>query len=326
MQDESFLIVNDTCMAGGFSFTVADMAAPTVLILGTTGRLGSVLLQHLAPRFKICAPARAVADLGHPQELRRWLERTPFDMAINAAAITSLEVCEDEPERALRVNAESAGELAAVCAQRGARCIHFSTDYVFAGSTGSLILETEEPLPVNVYGRSKRAGEVAVLAACPDALVARVSWLFGPAGGDVPEAVLHRALKGEPLGFIEDKWSVPSSTVDISAWVERLLTDLAHVSGTLHLCNTGVATWRDYAQVTLDLAERHGLLPPHPQGGSWQTKGLRLRDFPQFRAARPPFTVMSNEKLAHLLGEAPRAWQAALESHILHLAASRNQA
>lgn len=183
--------------------------------------------------------------------------------------------------------------------------------------------ENEEPAPVNAYGRSKRAGEVAVLAACPDALVARVSWLFGPAGGDVPDAVLRRAAEGGPLGYIEDKWSVPSSTVDVSAWVERLLTDLAHVSGTLHLCNTGVATWRDYAQVTLDLAKRHGLLPA---GAAWKTQGLRLRDFPQFRAVRPPFTVMSNEKLAHLLGAPPRSWQAALESHILDIAAGRSQA
>lgn len=305
------------------------MAVKTVLILGATGRLGQVLAGQLRQRFHVLTPGRQQADLSAPAAFRRSLREADFDLVVNAAAITSLEACEDDPALACRVNAEAAGETAAECARRGARLIHISTDYVFGGEGSGLRTETHEACPANEYGRSKRAGELAVLAACPQALVARVSWLFGPAGGDVPSAVLHRALGGEPLGYIEDKWSVPSSTVDIAGWIGLLLEDLAHVSGTLHLCNTGVATWRDCAQVTLDLASRHGLLPPPPDTGTdgrWLTHGLRLRDFPQFRAVRPAFTVMSNEKLAFLTGAAPRSWQAALESHILHLAASRSVA
>lgn len=287
---------------------------PRLLILGATGRLGATLAAHYAPRYEILAPGRETLDLSRPETVAQELEHVDFDLAINAAALTSPDLCEDNPGLAMRVNAESAAIVAKVCANRWLRFIHLSTDYVFEGKGCVFLTEESVAEPVNAYGRSKRAGEVAVLAANADALVARVSWLFGPGGGGVPETALQRAREGQPLGFIEDKWSVPTSTVDIARWLERLFTDLSSVSGLLHLCNTGVATWRDYAQVSLDLAHRHWLLDrPH------FTHGLRLRDFPQFKAARPPFTVLNNARLSFILGETPRSWQSALEDHIVSM-------
>ncbi|WP_166647255.1 SDR family oxidoreductase [Prosthecobacter fusiformis] len=287
---------------------------PRLLILGATGRLGGTLAAHFVRSYEILAPGRQILDLNRPESVAQALNDLDFDFAINAAAVTSPDVCEDDPALAMRVNAESSGVVANVCASRGVRFIHVSTDYVFAGN-GCVFLDEKAPAqPVNAYGRSKREGEKAVLKACPEALVARVSWLFGPQGGGVPETAIQRAREGLPLGFIEDKWSVPTSTVDIARWLERLLVELASVSGLLHLCNAGVATWRDYAQVSLDLAHQHGLV-----GRCHATHGLRLRDFPQFKAARPPFTVMNNARLSFLLGETPRSWQSVLEEHIVSL-------
>lgn len=287
---------------------------PRLLILGATGRLGGALAAYFSRRYEIVAPGRGQLDLNRPETMEAGMMDLDFDLAINAAAVTSPDVCEDDPALALRVNTESAAIVARICGNRWLRFIHISTDYVFAGN-GCVFLDENAPAnPVNAYGHSKREGEKAVLAANADALVARVSWLFGPQGGGVPETALQRARDGQPLGFIEDKWSVPSSTVDISRWLDRLLVEQAQVSGILHLCNTGVATWRDYAQVSLDLAHRHGLLER-----AFSTHGLRLRDFPNFKAARPPFTVMSNARLAFILGETPRTWQSALEDHIVSL-------
>ncbi len=308
---DGFLIASCT---GAVCDVPLMMDRPRLLLLGATGRLGRTLAAHYSPRYEVISPRRAELDLARPETVAQELEHLDFDLAINAAAVTSPDLCEEDPALALRVNAESAGIVAKVCANRWLRYIHISTDYVFAGN-GCVFLGEESPaVPVNAYGRSKLAGEQAVLKANADALVARVSWLFGPGGGGVPETALQRAKDGQPLGFIEDKWSVPSSTRDIAHWLERLFTDLSSVKGLLHLCNTGVATWRDYAQVSLDLAHQHGVLDrPH------LTQGLRLHDFPQFKAARPPFTVMSNSRLSFLLGESPRRWQDALEEHILEL-------
>lgn len=287
---------------------------PRLLILGATGRLGGTLAAYFAGRYEIVSPGRGQLDLNRPETVEAGMMDLDFDLAINAAAVTSPDVCEDDPALALRVNAESAAIVARICGNRWLRFIHISTDYVFAGHGCAFLDESAPANPVNAYGHSKREGEKAVLAANADALVARVSWLFGPQGGGVPETALQRAREGQPLGFIEDKWSVPSSTLDIAQWLDRLLVELAHVSGILHLCNTGVATWRDYAQISLDLAHQHGLLDR-----PFSTHGLRLRDFPNFKAKRPPFTVMSNARLAFILGETPRSWQSALEDHIVSL-------
>jgi len=286
-----------------------------LLILGATGRLGGTLAQVYASHYEVLTPGRTELDLSRPETIAQELAHLDFDVVINTAAITHPDACEDDPSLAIRVNAESAGIVAQICANRQVRCIHISTDYVFAGNGCVFLAESAPAKPVNAYGHSKRQGELAVMTANPQALVARVSWLFGPRGGGVPETAIQRALSSQPLGFIEDKWSVPSSTLDIAHWLERLFTDLYSVSGLLHLCNTGVATWRDYAQVTLDLAHQQGLLPE-----AQTTQGLRLQDFPQFKAKRPPFTVMSNSRLSFLLGETPRRWQDALKEHILALA------
>lgn len=286
-----------------------------LLLLGASGRLGGTLADLYAERHEVLAPSRRDLDLGQPGTLAAKLRALDFDCVINTAALTNLETCEAEPGLAMRINAESSGILAQVCAERGARCIHISTDYVFDGNGCVFLNESAPAQPVNAYGWSKLAGELAVLSACPQAVVARVSWLFGPKQADVPATAIQRARQGDPLGFIEDKWSVPSYTVDIAHWLERLFTDKADVSGILHLCNTGVATWRDYAQVALELAHKHGLLEQ-----TYATHGLKVKDFPQFKAVRPPFTVMSNNRLAFLFGETPRRWQDALEAHIESLA------
>lgn len=288
-----------------------------ILILGGTGRLGASLVEAWQQRWCIVAPTRQELDLSAPPgQVAQALRELEFDTAILAAGLTSPDVCEEQPALAHRLNAEVPATLAAECARRGARCIHLSTDYVFSGKGCSLLGEEATAEPVNVYGRTKLAGEKAVLAACPDALVGRVSWLFGPRGGDVPASVLARVRSGQALDFIEDKWSVPTGIVDVCVWIERLITDLREVSGLLHLCHTGVATWRDYAQVTLDLAFQQGLLDA-PQ----RTTGRRLREFVQFKAQRPPFTVMSNERLSQYLGHAPCSWQEALERHLAAWAA-----
>lgn len=283
-----------------------------LLILGATGRLGQTLAKLYATRYELLTPTRKELDLGQPESVRASLEKLVFDVVINTAAVTSPDVCEDDFDLAQKVNAESPEVLAEICAERNVRFIHFSTDYVFSGKGCVFLNESAPAHPINAYGRSKRAGELAVMAKNRTALIGRVSWLFGPSGGGLPDSAISRARENQPLGFIEDKWSVPTSTVDIAEWTERLFTDLGHVSGPLHLCNTGVATWRDYAQVTLDLAHRHGLLSELAH-----TSGLSLKDFPNFKAARPPFTVMSNAKLSFLLGHNPRRWQDALESYVI---------
>ena len=282
-----------------------------ILLLGGSGRLGRTLTAAWHNRHDLLLPGRTQLDLARPETLAAALDAFHFDTLVNTAGLTSPDACEDNPELAHHVNAESPGMLALACAQRGARLIHLSTDYVFAGNDSEPLDEQAPTEPVNVYGRSKLAGEQAVLAACPNALVARVSWLFGDSGGDVPATVLERARTGVPLDFIADKWSAPTWTSELADWLEQLITAHRSMAGPLHLCHSGPASWRDFAQAVIDLGHEVGLLPsPLP------TRACRLAEFSGFRATRPPWTVMANRRLTNLLGTPPRPWREALRLHL----------
>lgn len=277
-----------------------------ILITGATGRLGGVLARHYDLRYELICPGRGMLDLSRPESVNASLLGMDYDLLINCAGITSPDACAREPELALRVNAESPAVMAAECKRRGVRMIQISTDYVFGGEVDAPLSEETSARPVNHYGATKLAGEQAVLTVSTEALVARVSWLFG-GGNSFPDQMLRTAREGGELEAIADKWSVPTSMHDIARWLEIIWQKTPAVSGVLHLCNSGAASWQSYAQTVLNLAQELGLLD-HPA----VVKGNRLDDFPHFIARRPRHTLMSNERLAGLLGEPVRTWQSAL--------------
>jgi dTDP-4-dehydrorhamnose reductase len=286
-----------------------------LLITGTTGRLGGILARHFELRHDLLCPGRAGLDLTRPESLSAVLGGMTFDILINCAGITSPDVCAREPELAQLVNAESPAVMAAECQRRGVRMIQISTDYVFGGEVDTALTEDMETEPVNHYGITKLGGERAVLTACPEALVARVSWLFG-GGNSFPEQMLRAAREGREVEAIGDKWSAPTSMHDIARWLELLWRKGSSATGVLHLCNSGAASWQSYAQEVLDLAHELGMLDH-----SILVKGNRLDEFPHFIARRPRHTLMSNERLAGLLGEPVRSWQEALREWMASQAA-----
>ncbi|GEP42750.1 SDR family oxidoreductase [Brevifollis gellanilyticus] len=288
-----------------------------LLITGTTGRLGGVLVRHYTSRYDLLTPGRDRLDLSKPESMTTALRDMDFDLLINCAGITSPDVCEREPELAARINAEAPAVMATECQRRGARMIQISTDYVFDGETEDLLDETLITNPVNHYGRTKRDGETTVLRECPEALVARVSWLFGGSNGpSFPDQILNEVRQGKSLQAIGDKWSAPTSVHDIASWLELLWQKMPSVSGPLNLCNSGVATWQTYGQQVVDFAVELGLLAER-----LEVKGNRLDDFPSFIARRPRHTVMSNARLAELLGHPVRSWKEALREWLQSLCA-----
>lgn len=285
-----------------------------VLILGATGRLGACLVRHYRARHELLAPARADVDLGDPERCVKFLNGCAFDVLINCAGITSPDICEEQPEVARIINAAAPAAIAALCQRRGVRMIQVSTDYVFPGSGKEALLETDQAEPVNIYGETKLAGERGVLSACPGALAARVSWLFGPDKPSFPDSILRLAQSGQQVHAIADKWSTPSSIDDIAQWLEVLFTTHHGLDGALHLCNSGQASWQEYAQATVDIAHEAGLLR-HPV----EVHEQRLEGFPLFKARRPCFTPLSHSRFTGATGISPPTWREALERYLLGL-------
>lgn len=279
-----------------------------IAITGTTGRVGRALASHFsASDHEVIELPRAVCDLADP-DCADVLTDLDFEVLLNPAGSTSLEQCEDDPEFARRVNALAPGELAKICRKRGKRFLHFSTDYVFDGVEPGLRSEEDLPSPLSAYGRTKEEGERAVLA--EDGTVMRISWVFGPEKPAFPDQILNKALKGEELSAVGDKFSLPSYTPDISEWVEGLLS-AGLPGGIFHACNGGpVTSWHGIAlEIVRFLHERTGQPPA-------EVNNLSLAEMTAFRAVRPRHTAMSTTRLEAVLGKPPRDWREALRRHL----------
>lgn len=282
-----------------------------IAVTGVSGRLGSALAEGLGTRFEVLGLDRAALELADPDGIPARLAEHRFEVLIHPAALTSPDAAEDDPELAERVNAEAPGVLAAECRRRGARMIQISTDYVFGGEAPGMRAEDDPTAPAGVYGRSKLAGERAVLAAFPGACVARVCWLYGPGRPGFPEQVIERARRGERLELIDDKFSLPTWVPDLVDWI-RVLVERPELAGVVHAAPSGEpASWYDWGMAALEEAVACGLLEAMPELGRNSLEGCGL-----FRAPRPRHTAMANGRLAGILGAPPADWREALRRHL----------
>jgi dTDP-4-dehydrorhamnose reductase len=298
-------------------------AAPVrVGVLGAAGQLGRCLVREIEAAADLTlafAATRAEIDVGDVVAIGPWLDSLTtapgagVDVVVNAAAMTAVDVCESEVERAHRVNGLAPAAWARALSERGIRFMHISTDYVFAGD-GTRPYREEDPTdPRSVYGASKLEGEQGVLAADPHALVVRTSWVFGP-GRNFVVAILEQARKrrsGEaegPLRVVDDQRGRPTYAADLAlallVLARRMTTGEEPTGGILHLCNRGETTWYGFAREALAIAGYPEIaIDPVPTSA-----------FPT-PATRPAYSVLDCSRAARL-GLEMRDWSEALAGYL----------
>jgi dTDP-4-dehydrorhamnose reductase len=299
-----------------------------VVILGAGGRLGAALMREYRDKFDLTGFDRTQLDLSNLDKIREKLGALNFDILINAAAFTNVDLCEKERKQAFLVNAEAPRVLAEICRDKEAKLIHFSTDYVFDGAKREPYTESDPANPISVYGESKREGEKLVLQTHDQHLVMRVSWVFGPDRPSFVDGIIKRARESERVDAVADKFSTPTYTGDIAEmllpifskrdWSQRAPAPdgpeaghLQSFSGILHFANAGECSWQEYAQHALDCC--------HEIGVPLKTKtvgALKLSDMKNFIARRPIYTVLSTARYAGLSGIAPRSWRDAVAEYV----------
>ncbi len=267
-----------------------------LLIFGGSGRAGQVLVRMAREAgWQVLAPGHSECDMADERAVSQCVLHSGAGLVVNAAAISGLEACLDDPLQAHLVNAMALAAMALACRHTGARFVHLSTDYVLDGWRSGKKDEGAKCKPINVYGLSKREGEQQVLEALPEAVVARVSWICGnPAKPAFVENIVARALNGQELAAIADKESMPTDAEDIA----RVVLQLYDVSygGVLHVCSGGEPmSWYDCAVEALQTAADMGLLPSIPE-----VKSQKCAEVPFFRDPRPRYTAMNNERLLSL--------------------------
>src|SRR5690349_21151200 len=265
-----------------------------IVILGAGGRLGAALMRAYHAKFDVIGFNHAELDLAKADEIRAKISNLQFDVLINAAAFTNVDLCETEKDTAFAINAEAPGILAEICRDKNAKLIHISTDYVFDGHKRQPYTEEDPANPMSAYGESKRAGEKSVLQTSDRHVVARVSWVFGPDRPSFVDAMIKRAREEEKIEAIADKWSTPSYTLDLAEMLPRVF-DVD--GGIVHLANSGQCTWQEYAQHALDCCRAAGI--PLKASGVGATK---LDDMENWVAQRPVYSVLSTSKYQALTG------------------------
>lgn len=273
------------------------------LVTGANGQLGSDLRALLAGEdvTAVDLPEVDITDESALSALvEGWLAGGTGDaVVLNAAAYTAVDRAESEEELAARVNAHAPGELARQCAGR-ARLVHVSTDYVFDGVASSPYPEDAQPCPAGAYGRTKAAGERAVLAADPSAYVVRTAWVYGAAGANFVKTMCRLAGERETVRVVDDQYGSPTWSRHLAAGLLALAAR-APAPGIYHATGGGSTTWCGFARAIF--AE----IGADPE----RVRPIRTADYP-VAAPRPAYSVLSDARW-RAAGLAPLApWREAL--------------
>jgi dTDP-4-dehydrorhamnose reductase len=300
---------------------------PSVLLLGENGQVGAELLSLLAQFGDPVALDRQDLDLCRPDEIRRIVRHVRPQLIVNAAAYTAVDKAETEHSIAYAVNAEAPGILAQEARKIGAALVHYSTDYIFDGSKQAPYLESDSTNPLNVYGKSKLAGEFAIRQSGALHLIFRVSWVYATHGQNFLLAVLRLGSEREELRMVSDQVGTPNRAQDIAQATATALTRLHRdsgfvssfekVSGTYHLSASGVASRFDFSQAICDEMSS-GPIP------SWASAAMEGRPFVLKRlipittaefptpAVRPLYSALSNERFCQTFGIVLPDWRTQL--------------
>ncbi len=277
-----------------------------IVITGALGQLGSTVARLLANENELILLDRDEIELSQPRAVEQ-LVATKAELIIHPAAYTDVDGCARDPEWAYRVNALGTKYVAQACRSLDAPMVYISTNEVFAGNAGRAYMEYDQTGPINAYGRSKLAGELAVREILRDFYIVRIAWLFGGERNFVRTVL--RLAANPPAGglrMVDDEIGNPTYCPDLAAAIIRLIATKAY--GTYHLVNSGACSRHAFASEILRQAGYHDL----------PIAAIKLADY-QRASTPPPYSPLLNIAAADL-GITLRPWQEALAEYLTTLA------
>jgi dTDP-4-dehydrorhamnose reductase len=281
-----------------------------VVVTGANGQLGTDLCRALH-NFDVIALTHVDIEIADIASVRESILKHKPAVIINTAAYVRVDDCEDEKDKAFRVNALGARNVAVVAQELGAKLVHISTDYVFGGEIEprtTPYTEFDTPVPLSIYGKSKLAGENLVRHLCQKHFIIRSSGLFGVAGssgkgGNFIETMLRLAKERDELKVVNDQVFSPTYTKDLAWKIAQLIT--TDYYGIFHITNRGACSWYEFTKEMLRLAGLKTSVVP-----------ITSDQYPQ-KARRPRYSVLDNSHLRLLGMDDMRPWQEALKDYLV---------
>jgi dTDP-4-dehydrorhamnose reductase len=243
-------------------------------------------------------------DISNINSLKDYINNHSPEYLINCAAYTDVTAAEKNRETAMNTNAIGAKNLATLAVEFKCKLIHFSTDFVFKGDKNITYTEETVPDPVNFYGYSKMKGEEYITAICPNALIIRVSWLYGPNGKNFVSTISELMKQKDELKIVSDQFGKTTYTIDVAEATAVLITKNA--CGIFHLANDGVSTRFEFTKKIYELSKETKICDIIP---------IKASEYPD-STPRPTWSILETDKYTAFTGNKVRHWEDALTEYM----------
>ena len=266
-----------------------------ILITGSHGQLGTELSKLLPDAILTDVVELDITDLNAVQ---KFVKEKNVETIVNCAAYTAVDKAEDDVALAEKINVMGPENLA----KTGCKVVHISTDYVFDGKGHRPYTPEDETNPVSVYGKTKRAGELAVLNNAREAVIIRTAWLYSPYGNNFVKTMRRLGAEKESLNVVADQVGTPTYAADLASAIVKFLPQISEkTKGVYHFTNEGVCSWYDFAQEIMD-----------ESGLKCQVNPIPTSAYPT-RAQRPQYSVLDKSKIKNTFGVKIAHWKHALQ-------------
>lgn len=264
-----------------------------VLVTGANGQLGQTIneLYSSDTTFEFVLTTKAQLDITNPTKVEDYFFKHKFHYCINCAAYTNVEGAESNRDEAFKVNADAVKHLAATCKINKVILIQISTDYVFDGEKSTPYNEQDEPGPINVYGKSKLAGEQYIQAILDEYFIIRTSWLYSKFGKNFLKTIIAKIQNQEDLTITTSQIGSPTSCVDLAQFIFKVIKNRESNYGVYHFSAMGQTTWYDYALQIGKLFKGYDC-----------KKIVPVRQF-NSKAKRPKYSILDNSKASRIIKE-----------------------
>ena len=289
-----------------------------ILIIGNNGQLGQsikkiLLAAEINEEDEFIFSGREDLDLANEESISAYLNENIFEIIVNCAGYTAVDKAESEGELAYQINHLAISKIAEISNKQKVKLIHISTDYIFDGVSEKAYLESDDPSPLNIYGKSKLAGEVAVCASMQrNAIIVRTSGLYSEYSNNFVDTILRKAQKFDELNVVSDQYSSPTNASDLAKVIIQIINHKKfrnhdQLTQIYHYSSYGVCSWFEFAREILELANI-----------DCQVNPIETKDY-LTAARRPKYSFLNTDKIVKGFGLEIPFWKDSLKTSIDHL-------
>jgi len=279
-----------------------DSKTLQIAVTGSNGQLGNEFTRIAGkhPGFHFTFLNREIFPLDESEKMTNWLKENDVDIFIHCAAYTAVDKAESEKEKAFLLNGSASGLIASLLADKGAKLVYISTDYVFDGNSATPLAEDAKTNPINVYGASKLEGEKLVLQNNPLTQVIRTSWVYSTHGNNFVKTMIRLMKERDSINVVNDQTGSPTYAGDLAESIMKMLETNRFIPGIYHYSNEGETSWYSFAEEIRIKTGSSCRISPIPSSG-----------FPT-PAKRPAYSLLDKTKIKKDYGLHIPEWQSSL--------------